>query len=255
MLRVENLSKTFSSPRGEVLALDDVSLELRAGQFQGITGESGAGKSTLAMCILGVEKPSKGRVLFQSQEVAAMDQAQRRKLWRQIQIIWQEPGLALNPHMRVERIVAEPLLNYDSMPKNRLRHKVRTLLSEVELDPSLGGRYPHQLSGGQTQRVCIARALALEPRLLICDEPVSALDLPMQLKIMELLEGLRRQLGLTVLLVTHDLGIALRYCGQVTIMRHGQVVEQGPASQVLRRPSHPYAKRLLAATPRLPWSG
>ncbi len=253
MLRVEELSKSFAAPGGELKALDRVSLTLDPGQCQGVVGESGAGKSTLARCILGVERPSGGRVLFQGQEVAALDRRQRRRLWQGAQIIWQEPGLALNPYQRVRRIVAEPLINHGGLSRRQRRDRVGRLLEQVELEPALAGRYPHQLSGGQAQRVCIARALASQPRLLICDEPVSALDLPLQLKVMELLEGLRRELGLGLLLITHDLGIARRYCAGVSIMQKGRVVEQGPAEQVLRHPRHPYARQLLAATPRLPW--
>ena len=253
MLRVERLSKSFAAPGGEFKALDRVSLELDAGQCVGVVGESGAGKSTLARCILGVERPSGGRVMFQGREVAALDRRERRRLWQRAQIIWQEPGLVLNPHQRVGRIVAEPLVNLASLSRREQRARVAQLLEQVELEPALATRFPHQLSGGQAQRVCIARALAPRPRLLICDEPVSALDLPLQLKVMELLDGLRRELGLGLLLITHDLGIARRYCARVSIMLQGRVVEQGAAEEVLRHPRHPYARRLLAATPRLPW--
>ncbi|MCB2228018.1 MAG: ATP-binding cassette domain-containing protein [Desulfarculaceae bacterium] len=253
MLRVEALSKSFAAPGGELKALDSVSLELEAGQCVGVVGESGAGKSTLARCILGVERPSGGRVVFQGREVAAMSRQERQGLWQRAQIIWQEPGLVLNPHQKVGRIVAEPLINLASLSRRQRQARVGELLEQVELEPALAGRFPHQLSGGQAQRVCIARALASNPRLLICDEPVSALDLPLQLKVMELLDGLRRELGLGLLLITHDLGIARRYCARVSIMLRGQVVEQGPVAEVLGRPRHEYARQLLAATPRLPW--
>ncbi|BEQ15994.1 ABC transporter ATP-binding protein [Desulfoferula mesophila] len=253
MLRVEELSKSFAAPGGELKALDRVSLELEVGQCVGVVGESGAGKSTLARCILGVERPSGGRVLFEGHEVAALDRRERRCLWQRAQIIWQEPGLVLNPHQKVGRIVAEPLSNLTSLSRRERRVRVGELLEQVELEPALATRFPHQLSGGQAQRVCIARALAPGPRLLICDEPVSALDLPLQLKVMELLDSLRRELGLGLLLITHDLGIARRYCARVSIMLKGQVVEQGPAAELLNHPRHAYARQLLAATLRLPW--
>ena len=253
MLKLDGLSKIYSTPKGEFTALDSVSLELSPGGSLGIVGESGAGKSTLARCLLGVERPSGGKVWFQGQETTVLCDRERIGFWRRAQMIWQDPHLALSPHLRVERLIAEPLGNYTPLDRARTRRRVRRLLEMVELDPALGQSYSHQLSGGQCQRVCIARALAPEPELLVCDEPVSALDLPLQLKVMDLIHGLRMRLGLSLVIITHDLGLARRYCGQVAIMRQGKVVEQGPVEKVLVHGKHPYTRKLLAAVPRLPW--
>jgi peptide/nickel transport system ATP-binding protein len=182
-----------------------------------------------------------------------MNAGQLREFWRRAQMIWQDPNLALSPHRNVWRIIAEPLVNYNQMSRRQIRQRVEQLMSLVELETSLGRSYNHQLSGGQCQRVCIARALALEPKLLICDEPVSALDLPMQKKIMDLINSLRQRLGLTVVIITHDLGLARRYCDEVAVMRKGRIVEKGAFDTALIQSAHPYVKSLLRSVPRLPW--
>ena len=252
-MRLKQLGKSYSSPQGEFTALEAVSLQVSAGGSLGIAGESGAGKSTLAKCLLGVERPSSGRVWFKGQDVTALKPHELPGFWRHAQMIWQDPHLALSPHLKVGRLVAEPLINYTSLERAEIRRKVRSLFEMVGLDPSLEGSYSHQLSGGQCQRVCIARALAPEPELLVCDEPVSALDLPMQIKVMDLIHGLRLKLGLSVIIITHDLGLARRYCDEVAIMRRGRVVEYGRAEDVLTKGKHPYTRKLLAAVPGLPW--
>jgi ABC-type glutathione transport system ATPase component len=254
MLTVQNLSKSYWSPRGEFIALNSVSFELGEKQSLGIVGESGAGKSTLARCILGVEPPTGGQVRFQGKEVSFMAPYELRKFWQRAQMIWQDPYLAISPHRTVWQIIAEPLINYTGMKKRQIRQRVDQLLALVSLDPALGLNYSHQLSGGQCQRVCIARALALEPGLLICDEPVSALDLPMQLKIMDLIEELKRHLGIATILITHDIGLAHRYCSTVAIMHQGRIIETGPSDRILTQSTHPYTNRLITAIPRLPWS-
>ena len=202
-----------------------------------------------------MERPTSGKVLFKGQDITAMSPRDLPGYWQRAQMIWQDPALALSPHLRVERLIAEPLANYTRLNRRQIHRRVRALLETVGLDASLGRSYSHQLSGGQCQRVCIARALAPEPELLICDEPVSALDLPMQLKVMDLIHGLRQRLKLSVIIITHDLGLARRYCEDVVIMRSGRVVERGPAEEVLARGGHPYTRKLLAAVPRLPWGG
>lgn len=253
MLRIHDLSKRYWTPQGEIVVVDSVSFEVAAKQAIAIVGQSGAGKSTVAKCIVGVENPSDGRIWFDDLEVTTLAPTERRSYWKRVQMIWQDPFLALSPHRRIWQIIGEPLANYTEMDKGQIRGKVDQLLSLVGLDFSLAQKYTHQLSGGQCQRVSIARALALEPSLLICDEPVSALDLPMQLKIMDLIDGLRRHLGLAVILITHDIGLAHRYCNAVAIMHKGKVVEKGTPDAVLRQSVHPYTKSLVEAIPRLPW--
>ena len=253
MLKLEKLCKTYRAGREEFTALNEVSLELAAGESLGIVGESGAGKSTLARCILGVERPDSGLVWFKDREITTLNKAGLFDYWQRAQMIWQDPMLALSPHLTMGKQVAEPLGNYTGLGRVEIRQKARRLLETVGLDPTLENSYSHQLSGGQCQRVCIARALALEPELLICDEPVSALDLPMQLKVMELIRGLKQRLGISLIIITHDLGLARRYCDMVAIMQKGRVVESGPADVILRGQGDAYTRRLLAAVPRLPW--
>lgn len=255
MLKIDSLYKHFRTPKREITALAGIELVLEKGDALGIVGTSGSGKSTLAKCIVGVESPSQGRVLFQGQDITGLDESRRRRFWRQVQLIWQDPFLALSPHRPVWRCIAEPLVNYESLKGKVLRRRVDELLVQVGLVPDLGLNYIHQLSGGQCQRVCIARALALRPSLLICDEPVSALDLPMQLHIMELIDGLRREMGLTLMIITHDLGLARRYCTRIIIMDGGRIVESGPTVEVMCNPQSPHTRSLLAAVPKLPWHG
>ena len=253
MLKIENLSKRYRSAKGESTALNCVSLTLAQGQSLGIVGESGAGKSTLAKCILGVDAPTSGHVWFHGRKVAAMTAREQKQFWQKAQMIWQDPGLALSPHRRIWQIIAEPVENYTQLSRQQIRRNVDQLLSQVGLDTSLGQKYRHQLSGGQCQRVCIARALALNPSLLICDEPVSALDLPLQLKIMDLIDNLRQTLGIAVILITHDIGLARRYCNKTVIMHKGCVVEEGLSDTIFTQSAHPYTQKLINAIPKLPW--
>jgi len=253
MLKIQGLSKRYGSDKRGSTALNSVSLTLDEGQSLGIVGESGAGKSTLAKCILGVVPPSSGHVWFDRRKVDTMSSQEQKQFWQNAQIIWQDPGLSLSPHRRIWQIIAEPLENNTQLNRQEIRRRVDRLLSQVGLDPALGQDYRHQLSGGQCQRVCIARALAIRPRLLICDEPVSALDLPMQMRIMDLIDNLRQSLGIAVILITHDIGLARRYCNQVSIMHKGCIIETGPSDTILNHSTHPYTKRLINAIPQLPW--
>ncbi|MGW4463611.1 ABC transporter ATP-binding protein [Micromonospora sp. NPDC004704] len=231
-------------------ALDQVDVTIDSGVSLGIVGESGAGKSTLLRLLLGVDRPTSGSVLFGGQPLAKVP---RREFRSQVQVVFQDPRSSLNPRMSVGAIVAEPLRSL-RIGKDRAERadRVAEVLTAVGLHPDDGRRYPHEFSGGQRQRIAIARALAPSPRLLLADEPVSALDVSVRLQIVDLLRELVDTLGLTLVLVSHDLAIVSQLCQQVLVMRHGRVVESGPTATVLERPTQDYTRALLAAIPQLP---
>jgi ABC-type glutathione transport system ATPase component len=231
-------------------ALDGVDVIVRPGAGLGIVGESGAGKTTLLRLLLGVDRPSSGEVHFAGQP---LDRARRREFRRQVQVVFQDPRSSLNPRMSVASIVAEPLRSLRIGRDRAARaERVADVLTAVGLRPEDGRRYPHEFSGGQRQRIAIARALAPAPRVLLADEPVSALDVSVRLQIVELLQELVDRLGLTLVLVSHDLAIVSQLCPEVMVMRHGRVVESGPTAAVLNDPSAEYTRALLAAIPQLP---
>ncbi|RKR91647.1 peptide/nickel transport system ATP-binding protein [Micromonospora pisi] len=231
-------------------ALDQVDVSVDSGVSLGIVGESGAGKSTLLRLLLGVDRPTSGAVLFGGQPLGRVP---RRDFRRQVQVVFQDPRSSLNPRMSVASIVAEPLRSL-KIGKDRAERadRVAEVLTAVGLNPDDGRRYPHEFSGGQRQRIAIARALAPSPKLLLADEPVSALDVSVRLQILDLLRGLVDTLGLTLVLVSHDLAIVSQLCQQVMVMRDGRVVEAGPTATVLERPTQDYTRALLAAIPQLP---
>ena len=241
---------TRQYPRRPKPALDHVDVTINSGVSLGIVGESGAGKSTLLRLLLGVDRPSSGEVRFGGQP---LDKLPRRDFRRQVQVVFQDPRSSLNPRMSVASIVAEPLRSL-KIGKDRAERadRVAEVLTAVGLRPDDGKRYPHEFSGGQRQRIAIARALAPSPRLLLADEPVSALDVSVRLQIVDLLRELVDTLGLTLVLVSHDLAIVSQLCQQVLVMQHGRVVESGPTATVLERPTQDYTRALLAAIPQLP---
>ncbi|MCW2643038.1 MAG: Peptide transporter ATP-binding protein [Dactylosporangium sp.] len=231
-------------------ALDGVDITVRPGVGLGIVGESGAGKTTLLRLLLGVDRPSTGEVQFAGQP---LDRTRRREFRRQVQVVFQDPRSSLNPRMPVASIVGEPLRSLRIGRDRAARaERVAQVLTAVGLRPEDGRRYPHEFSGGQRQRIAIARALAPAPRVLLADEPVSALDVSVRLQIIELLQELVERLGLTLVLVSHDLAIVSQLCQEVLVMRHGRVVESGATADVLTRPVDPYTRALLAAIPQLP---
>ena len=231
-------------------ALDGVDVAIRPGVSLGIVGESGAGKTTLLRLLLGVDRPSRGEVEFAGQP---LHRADRREFRRQVQVVFQDPRSSLNPRMRVEAIVGEPLRSLRiGASREERAERVAEVLTAVGLRPEDGRRYPHEFSGGQRQRIAIARALAPKPRLLLADEPVSALDVSVRLAVVELLRELVDRLGLTLVLVSHDLAIVSQLCPEVMVMRHGRVVESGPTGGVLADPADDYTRELLAAIPQLP---
>lgn len=258
LLIVQDLVKTFTRTRGAVLrratgavpAVDHVSFTLPAGQTLGLVGESGAGKSTVARCVLRLVEPTSGQILFDGENLRACRGRALRRVRQRMQIVFQDPYESLNPRMRVEALVAEPLRLHRLVDSTRAARKhVGELLDQVGLAPEHARRYPFELSGGQRQRVAIARAIAPRPRLLVLDEPVSALDVSIRAQILTLLDDLQRELDIAYLLIAHDLSLVRHSAHRVAVMRDGQIVEQGSADRLFTGPQHEYTRALLDAVP------
>jgi oligopeptide transport system ATP-binding protein len=257
LLEVRNLVKhfpvgggLFGGPAGLVRAVDGVSFAIRRGETLGLVGESGCGKTTTGRCILQLERPTSGEVIFQGRNLAALSPAELRGVRRHIQVIFQDPYSSLNPRMSVGQIIGEPLAVHGLVRTAAARRdRVSQLLRHVGLLPQHAGRYPHQLSGGQRQRVGIARALAVEPSLIICDEPVSALDVSIQAQIINLLEDLQSEFGLTYLFIAHDLAVVRHISDQIAVMYLGRIVELADRKALYDDPLHPYTRALLSAVP------
>jgi peptide/nickel transport system ATP-binding protein len=257
LLSVKNLKKYFPIKEGVLIdrtvdyvkAVDDVSFDIRTGETLGLVGESGSGKSTTGFCVLQLLKPTSGSVAFDGRELTTMSKRDLRGIRREMQIVFQDPYASLNPRMTVGDIVSEPLLIHNVGSRRSRRRSAEQLLEVVGFNPDFINRYPHEFSGGQRQRIGIARALALNPRLIVCDEPVSALDVSIQAQILNLLKDLQIEFGLTYLFVAHDLAVVRGMSDQIAVMNRGQIVEYGPAEKVYTNPQDEYSQALLAAVP------
>jgi oligopeptide transport system ATP-binding protein len=256
LLSAENVVKHFpvggglGRNRGEIHALDGVTVDLRAGEALGIVGESGCGKTTLANVLMLLERPTTGRVTYVGRDISGFTKSERKEYRREVQMVFQDTVGALDPRMTVADIIGEPWrIHRGVVSKPDRPARTRDLLHRVGLNPELVDRYPHQLSGGQRQRVGIARALALEPKVLICDEPVSALDVSVQAQVLNLLKDLRDDFDLSYVFIAHDLSVVRQVADRVAVMYLGKVVEIGDEEAVLLRPSHPYTQALLSALP------
>ena len=273
LLEIRNLAKVFphgespfgGKPSGEVRAVDDVSLDIHAGETLGLVGESGSGKSTLGRLILRLIEPTSGTVHFEGRDLLAASRSEMRNLRSDLQIIFQDPFASLDPRFRVEDIIAEPLVIHrkgrdrqvgengggKGRTKLDVRSRVGELLRAVGLDESARTRYPHEFSGGQRQRIGIARALALRPKFIVCDEPVSALDVSVGAQIVNLLAQLQRDFGLTYLFISHSMPVVRYLATRIAVMYRGKIVEVGDTAQITERPKHGYTRSLLEATPEL----
>ncbi|MFN2594782.1 MAG: ABC transporter ATP-binding protein, partial [Actinomycetota bacterium] len=256
ILRVEGLVKHFPIRAGlvrrvvgEVHAVDGVNLTVRAGETLGIVGESGCGKTTVARTVMRLHEPTGGRIIFRGADITDLPRKPMRAIRREMQIVFQDPFASLNPRMTVREIVAEPLRIHGLYKERGGREKVAELLRLVGLNPEHGNRFPHEFSGGQRQRIGFARALALNPQLLVLDEPVSALDVSIQAQVINLLEQIQDELGLAYIFIAHDISVVRHISDRVAVMYLGKVVETGTTEDVFERPSHPYTQALLSAAP------
>ena len=250
LLEVKNLKKYFKTSRGMLHAVDDVSFSIERGKTLGIVGESGCGKSTLGRTILHLTEPTSGQILFEGKDIAALSREQMRRQRRDMQIIFQDPYSSLDPRKTVSQTIREPLvLNRVCKNRSELDGRVAELMKTVGLAENLANTYPHELDGGRRQRIGIARALAMGPKFIVCDEPVSALDVSIQAQILNLMEELQEQLGLTYIFITHDLSVVNYFSDEIAVMYLGQMVEKAPAEELFDHPMHPYTQALLSAIP------
>lgn len=259
ILSVQDLSVVFDvrpqgawpwTPPRKLHAVSGLSVDVQPGETLGLVGESGSGKSTLARAIVGTVPVTSGKVLYKGEDLAAMPKEARRKHRRDVQMIFQDPLAALNPRMTVGDIIAEPLITHEPLtPRKQVKARVAELMERVGLLPNLINRYPHEFSGGQCQRIGIARALILKPKLVICDEPVSALDVSVQAQVVNLLSELQRDMGLSMIFIAHDLSVVKHISDRIVVMYLGRPMEIGPAKAITRAPTHPYTQALISSVP------
>ncbi len=256
LIEVENLKVhfpvrggVFQTVQDHVRAVDGVSFSIEQGQTYGLVGESGSGKTTTGRAIIGLNEITSGKVLFEGKDLATISKKEYIDVRKDIQMIFQDPFSSLNPKKRVADIVAEPLRNYENLSPKEERIRVQELMELVGLSPEAIYKYPHEFSGGQRQRIGIARAIALNPKLIIADEPVSALDVSVQAQVLNFMRDIQKELNLTYLFISHDLGIIHHMCDHIGIMYKGRYVEHGTADEIFKNPQHIYTKRLIAAIP------
>ena len=249
ILEVNNLTKFFKTPRGMLHAVDGVSFSIEEGKTLGIVGESGCGKSTTGRCILRLIEPTAGSVVFDGQEITKLSARQLHDMRSRMQIIFQDPFSSLDPRKTVGQSIMEPMVEHKTVPKEQLNKRVHELMDEVGLASRLINSYPHELDGGRRQRIGVARALSIDPQFIVCDEPVSALDVSIQAQILNLLKQLQRDRGLTYIFITHDLSVVNHFSDDIAVMYLGQLVEKAPAEELFAHPIHPYTEALLSAIP------
>lgn len=250
ILEVKHLKKYFKTARGTLHAVDDVSFTIEKGKTLGIVGESGCGKSTTGRAILRLLEPTDGQVIFNGQDITALSSSKMRQMRRDMQIIFQDPFSSLDPKKTASQTIAEPIIeNKILKDKKAIDARVRELMATVGLAERLVNAYPHELDGGRRQRIGIARALAMEPKFIVCDEPVSALDVSIQAQILNLLQELKEQMGLTFIFITHDLSVVNHFADEIAVMYLGQLIEKAPTEELFDHPVHPYTRALLSAIP------
>lgn len=252
ILRVEHLKKYFTTPKGTLHAVDDVNFSIRIGETLGVVGESGCGKSTMGRAILRLHEPTSGKVYFEGRDILSCNKKQLKDLRKDMQIIFQDPFASLNPRMTVSEAIIEPLLVqgiYKASERAAITRRVEKIMNLVGLAKRLVNTYPHELDGGRRQRIGIARALAVNPKFIVCDEPVSALDVSIQAQILNLMQDLQEELNLTYMFITHDLSVVRHFSNDIVVMYLGQMVESAPAKALFKNPMHPYTKALLSAIP------
>ena len=250
ILEVKHLKKYFKTARGTLHAVDDVSFTIEKGKTLGIVGESGCGKSTTGRAILRLLEPTDGQVIFNGQDITALSSSKMRQMRRDMQIIFQDPFSSLDPKKTVSQTIAEPIIeNKILKDKKAIDARVRELMATVGLAERLVNAYPHELDGGRRQRIGIARALAMEPEFIVCDEPISALDVSIQAQILNLLQELKEQMGLTFIFITHDLSVVNHFADEIAVMYLGQLIEKAPTEELFDHPVHPYTRALLSAIP------
>lgn len=249
LLEVKDLKKYFQTPGGALHAVDGVSFSVDKGKTLGVVGESGCGKSTLGRVILHLLDNTGGSIFFEGKDITTVSKRELKQLQRQMQIIFQDPFSSLNPRMTVSEIIREPLLITKILPKDQIDQKVKEMMDTVGLAQRLVNSYPHELDGGRRQRIGVARALVLNPKFIVCDEPVSALDVSIQAQIINLLLDLQKNMGLTYMFITHDLSVVKYVSHDICVMYLGQLVEKSPAVELFRDPTHPYTQALLSAIP------
>lgn len=251
LIQVKNLKTFFSVPAGTVHAVDDVTFSIKEGRTMGVVGESGCGKTTLGRTIIHLQESTDGQILFRDRDITRVNKHQLKELRRDLQIVFQDPFSSLNPRMTVEESIKEPLLLSKRYSKDELKDVLDSLMEQVGIDSRLRASFPHELDGGRRQRVVIARALAMDPSFICCDEPVSALDVSIQAQVLNLLQDLQEKRILTYLFITHDLSVVRHISDDICVMYLGQLVETSPSRELFIRPLHPYTKALLSAIPSI----